>query len=55
MYLTPGFCDGSRNFFELFAVPAKFLFYSDKTESIEWQDLVPRQRIDDCLEIHFPH
>ena len=33
----------------------KFVFYTDKIESIEWQDLVPRQHIDDCFEIHLPH
>ena len=32
----------------------KFLFYTDKIESIEWQDLVPRQRTGDCSVIHVP-
>ena len=32
----------------------KSLFYTDMIESIEWQDLVPRQRIGDCFKIHFP-
>ena len=35
--------------------PEKFLFGTDKTESIKWQDLAPRQRIGDCSEIHLPH
>ena len=29
-----------------------FFFSTDKIETIEWQDLVPRQRTDDCLWIH---
>ena len=33
----------------------EILFCTDKTESIEWQDLVPRQRTSDCLWIHLPH
>ena len=33
----------------------KSSFYMDKTESIEWQDLVPRQRNGDCLVIHPLH
>ena len=33
----------------------KILFYTDKIESIGSQDLVPRQRPDDYLWIHFPH
>ena len=32
--------------------PVRFLFHTDKTESIEWQDLVPRQR-NDCFVGHF--
>ena len=32
----------------------KSLFCTDKTESIEWQDLVPRQLVGDCL-FHIPH
>ena len=31
------------------------LFCTDMIESIEWQDLVPRQRTGDCLWIHIPH
>ena len=31
----------------------KFWFYTDKIVSIEWRDLVPRQRIGDCSGIHF--
>ena len=34
--------------------PEKFLFGTDKTDSIEWLNLVPRLRIGDCSEIH-PH
>ena len=34
---------------------AKFLFYTDKIVSVEWPDLVPRRRIDDCSEVHLPH
>ena len=33
---------------------AKFWFCTDKIVSIECQDLVPRQRVDDCSEIHLP-
>ena len=33
--------------------PEKFPFCTDKIVSIEWQDLEPRLRTDDCLEIHF--
>ena len=29
--------------------PVKFWF---DTDSIEWRDLVPRQRVGDCSEIH---
>ena len=32
----------------------KFLFYTDKIKSNEWQDLVPRQRTGNCLLIHIP-
>ena len=32
----------------------KILFCTDKTESTEWQDLGPRQRICDCAVIHNP-
>ena len=35
--------------------PEKFLFCMDKIEPVEWQDLVPRQHIDDCFEIHNLH
>ena len=34
--------------------PVKFLFCTDKIDSIEWQDLVPRLHIGDCFEIHLP-
>ena len=49
------FSDGSRNFLHLFSVSWEvFLFCTDKLESSEWQDLVPRLRIGDCFEIHAP-
>ena len=32
--------------------PEKFLFCTDKLESIGWQDLAPRQRTGDCSVIH---
>ena len=41
-------------FVNSFPSPEKFLFGTDKSESIEWQDLAPRQRIGDCSEIHLP-
>ena len=31
------------------------LYSKDKIESVEWQDLAPRQRTGDCLQIHVPH
>ena len=31
------------------------LYYKDKIESVEWQDLAPRQRTGDCLQIHVAH
>ena len=38
---------------KLFSVSYEpFFFSTDKIETIEWQDLVPRQRTDDCLWIH---
>ena len=36
------------------ASPVKCLFYTDKPGSIEWQDPVPRKRIDGCFVIHLP-
>ena len=33
----------------------KSSFYTDKTESIKWQDLVLRQHSGDCLLIYIPH
>ena len=33
----------------------KTSFYTDKIESVEWQDLVLRERTGDCLLIHIPH
>ena len=54
--MTFGFSDGSRNFRKLF-FPSheKFLFSTDKIESIEWLDLEPRLRIGDCFEIRNCH
>ena len=49
-----GFTDGSRIFPNSFPSPEKFSFCTDKIESIEWQDLVPRQRIGECFDIHLP-
>ena len=37
-----------------FPSPEKFLFCTDRTESVEWQDLEQRQRAGDCFEIHLP-
>ena len=44
-----------ETFVNSFPSPEKFLFCTDKIESIEWLDLVPRLRIGDCFEIHFLH
>ena len=33
--------------------PANFCFHTDKIVSIEWRDVVPRQRTGDCSGIHF--
>ena len=52
---TFGLCDGSKNFNKLFPSRVRILFCTDKIESIEWQDLAPRQRTDDCFEIHIHH
>ena len=32
----------------------RILFCTERIESTEWQDLVPRQRTGDCLLIHIP-
>ena len=48
-----GACDGSKNF-KFFPSLVRFLFYSDRIDSIEWQDPAPRQRAGDCLWIHIP-
>ena len=45
VWISFALCDGSRNFRKLFSVSC---------EVFEWQDLVPRQRTGDCLEIHLP-
>ena len=42
------------NDFRLFRKLEEFSFCTDKSESIKWVDLEPRQRIGDCFEIHFP-
>ena len=47
-----GFSDGSRNFRNLFAVSEKFLFSTDKIESVEWLNFAPRHSIGDCFGIH---
>ena len=44
-----------ETFVSSFQSPEKFLLCTDKIESVEWQDLVPRLRIGDCFEIHRPH
>ena len=41
-------------FVNSFPSPEKFLFGTDKIESIVWQDPAPRQRIDDCYVSHIP-
>ena len=51
--MTFGFLVGSKNFCKLF--PEKFSFCTDKIGSTELPSLVPRQRIDDCFEIHILH
>ena len=49
------FLTSRATFFNSFPAPEKFLFCTDKMESIEWPDLVPRLRIGDCFEIHLLH
>ena len=52
VHMTFGFSDGRRNFRKtLFRLPRSFCFAQVTTASIEWQDLVPRLRIDDWGEI----
>ena len=41
-----------RTFVSSFLFPEKFWFCTDMIESIELPNLVPRQRIDECLQIH---
>ena len=54
--MTCGLSVGLRNFRKLDSVSWEvFLFCTDKIESIEWQDLVPRLRIGACFEIHILH
>ena len=42
------------NDFRLFRKLEEFSFCTEKSESIKWVDLEPRQRIGDCFEIHLP-
>ena len=49
------FLTARESFVNSFPFPEKFLFDTDKIESIEWQDLVPRLRIGRCFEIHILH
>ena len=44
-----------RTFVSSFPFPGKFSFYKGKIVSTELPRLVPRQRIDDCFEIHILH
>ena len=43
-----------ETFVNSFPSLVKSLFCTDRTESTEWQDLVPRQRIGVCFEFHLP-
>ena len=53
VYITPGFCDGSRNFIELFPVSCEvFVFTRIQLNPLGGKDLEPRQRID-CFVSHF--
>ena len=51
---TFGLCDGSKNFNKnFFRLVWGFCFARIRLNPlIEWQDLAPRQRTDDCFEIH---
>ena len=42
VYMTLAFSMARETFVNPFLSPRKFFFYTDKIESIEWQDLVPR-------------
>ena len=53
--LLLAFLTAQEMFVTSFPFPEKFLLCTDKTESIEWQGLVPRLRTGDCFEIHLPH
>ena len=48
------FLTARGTFVNFFPSPEKSLFCKDRIESIEWQDLVPRQRTGDCFENHLP-
>ena len=50
--MTFGFSDGSGTSASTFLSPVKYCLQTDKTGSIERQDLEPRQRICDCHVIH---
>ena len=43
-----------ETFVKSFPSHAKSLFYTDGIESLEWQDLVPRERTGDCRLINIP-
>ena len=49
------FATARGTFVNSFPSPVKYLFCTDRIESIEWQDLVPRLRTGDCILIHIPH
>ena len=55
MSTTFGFLAGSKNLSKLFVFPERFLFYMGMIVSIVMPNLVPLQRIDDCVEIHILH
>ena len=44
-----------RTFVSSFSFPEKFLFCTDKIGPTELPSLAPRQRLDDCFEIHILH
>ena len=46
------FLSARETFLNSFPSIEKFSFCTDRIESIEWQDLVPRLRVGDCFEIH---
>ena len=52
--LFSAFLTAHETFSNSFPSFEKFLFCTDKIESIEWLDLAPRLRIGDCSEIQPP-